>query len=148
MQESGLNPQPQQPQQPQSAAASNIGQELEQMREAQQAAKRPQGEKLELLKREDVRTMAKDVALLRAQQAQVAQVRIESTPMNAPQPAAVEQMADTLLAGDHRQPDAQTTPLPIPQSGFRKFAIRFLIILVALFVIANLAIIVLWLASQ
>ncbi|MDP3900993.1 MAG: hypothetical protein Q8Q38_01450 [bacterium] len=139
------SPQHQPTQQPESPATANIERELEGLREQQ--TKRPQGQKLELLKREDVRTMEKDLALLRAKQATEEQARIGAISKNVPQQEVPERMADTLLQGDHAQRNGGA-PLPIPPSRTRQIITRILIGAIALFAAANLIILGIWLQNR
>lgn len=100
----------------------------------------PKKEKLEFLKRMDVRTMTKDVAELRRQEAAKERQRIEALAnqkANQVKQVQEEKMANSLLSGDHPRPPQRN--IPSAPSRFDKLFIRALVIFVVLFVIGNIA---------
>ena len=100
----------------------------------------PKKEKLEFLKRMDVRTMTKDVAELRGQEAAKERQRIEALANqkeNQVKQVQEEKMANSLLSGDHPRPPQRN--IPSAPSRFDKLFIRALVIFVVLFVIGNIA---------
>lgn len=96
----------------------------------------PGKEKLEFLKRMDVRTMAKDIARLREQEAAKERRHIEELASQTKQ-AQENEIADSLLSGDHEGIPQRT--IPKAPSRLDKLFVRILIILVLLFVLGNLA---------
>ena len=99
----------------------------------------PGKEKLEFLKRTDVRTMTKDIAHLRGQEAAKERKRIEalaSQKASKTKRAREKEIADSLLSGNHTeipQPKIQKAP-----SRFDKLFIRILVILILLFSLGNI----------
>ena len=99
----------------------------------------PGKEKLEFLKRTDVRTMSKDSANLRAQEAAKERKRSESLAsqkVSKTKRVREKEIADYLLSGNHTeipQPKSQKAP-----SRFDKLFIRILVILILLFSLGNI----------
>ncbi|MDO8633089.1 MAG: hypothetical protein Q7K38_00865 [Candidatus Wildermuthbacteria bacterium] len=113
-------------------------------------SKTPEEQPLELLKREDVRTMAKDMALLREQDAQKERAKIGSSPRPQPEqtpgqtPGVQEALPQQTPGVQAPEVAPQPSVFAMPESGaakkpsqFRKLFIRVLLVLVILFVIIN-----------
>ena len=122
----------------------------------------PEGpeEQLEFLRREDIRTMAKDMARLREEEAKKERERIlqlqaspkggqEKNRKQQGQPVAAKEPSQTPLAPARQRPEPQAmaggppgleaiqTDLPKPLSRAKKIFVRVVIVFLVLFIIAN-----------
>ena len=99
----------------------------------------PGKEKLEFLNHTDVRTMSKDIANLRAQEAAKERKRIESLAsqkVSKTKRVREKEIADSLLAGNHTEiPQSKIQKAP---SRFEKLLIRILVILILSFFLGNI----------
>ena len=109
---------------------------------------------LELLKREDVRTLAKDLAQTRNQEAMGERARIGNLP-TAEKPASAKEaeLQAPAITEERSSASTETAPEPVPlmpakKTGRGKLLIRAVLLLVILFFIANAVALAFFLFSQ
>lgn len=118
----------------------------------------PEEKPLEFLKREDVRTMAKDIAHLREGEAKVERRHIEELEKPRPAPAQTYEKARPQSKPVLR-PEAEPQPkeltqtsdvslMPQKNTGLGKLFIRIVLVLVILFVAFNAFALVFWLSQK
>lgn len=101
------------------------------------------GQQLEFLRREDIRTMAKDIARLREEESKKEHERIFSIQEEHKQKALgqVQQEQEpakiTLMPASPANTEAIAKELPRPLSKIKKFFVRIIVAFLLLFVVAN-----------